>query len=583
LKQLLKLGTDYPPSYAAEILKCCAQMQAFKQAKGCLPEPLWYDNLGVLAFCDDGEELAHQISEGDERYTFEETQERLDRQRGFGPTTCAKFHGDNPTICEACPHWGKIKSPIVLGRLPAEGATSSDPTAATRPRWEYTAKGGLKPNSYRNTVIALKLLGIGFRHDIFHNKKIVEGDVTENLGPELSDAICRALRDRIIARFSFDPAKQNVQEAAERACEENRFDPVVDYLDALQWDGRPRLDQWVTYYLGAEDTPLNRAIGRKVLLAAVRRARQPGCKFDFVMVLEGEQGTGKSSAVRILAGEENFSDQPILHLKSRELQEALEGVWFCEISELAGLRRAEVETTKGLLSKTSDKARSAYAHFATDQVRRCILIGTTNDNTYLRDTTGNRRFWPVKTGRIDLEALQRDRDQLWAEAASVEKGREPLAIPETLYTAAAEQQEQRRMKDPWEELLENITGKLVNVITDAGMPAQEERISSYDLLTLHLGLTKDKITDVAMKRLATVMRRLGWQGPGKIRLPTEEWDQKTHKYIQTSTSGRGYWRPATTLVLKTVPPGSTSGGGVEPAKPLKLRRCSTRSTGSIYL
>jgi predicted P-loop ATPase len=168
----------------------------------------------------------------------------------------------------------------------------------------------LKPKSYINTVIALRQLGKGFKHDIFHNKKIVEGEVAENLGPELSDAVCRALRDLIIAQFGFDPGIENVQQAAERACEATRFDPVCDYLNSVQWDGKPRLDEWLETYLGADDTPLNRSVGRKMLLATVRRARQPGCKFDYVVVLEGTQGTGKSSALRILAGEENFSDAP---------------------------------------------------------------------------------------------------------------------------------------------------------------------------------------------------------------------------------------------------------------------------------
>jgi Virulence-associated protein E len=194
--------------------------------------------------------------------------------------------------------------------------------------------------------VALVALGITFKHDIFHNKKIVEGDIAENISGELSDAICRALRDVIIVRLGFDPGKENVQEAAERACEIHRFDPVCDYLDGLQWDGQSRLDTWVIRYLGAEDTPLNRAFGRKMLIAAVRRARKPGCKFDYVPVLEGKTRTGKSSALRILALEQNFSDQPILHLDTRAQQEQIAGVWIYELSELAGMKRTDVETLK---------------------------------------------------------------------------------------------------------------------------------------------------------------------------------------------------------------------------------------------
>jgi predicted P-loop ATPase len=289
-------------------------------------------------------------------------------------------------------------------------------------------------------------------------------------------------------------------------------------------------------YLGAEDTPLNRAIGRKMLTAAVRRVRCPGCKFDCVVVLEDKQGTGKSSALRILAGEENFSDQPILHLDTRAQQEACEGVWIFELSELAGLRRTEVETVKSFLSKTEDNVRPAYGRFRVDQPRRCIFVGTTNDSEYLRDATGNRRFWPVKTGTILLEKLRADRDQLWAEAAAAEKQGEPLTIPEHLYAAAAEQQEQRLMKDPWEEVLASVAAQVV--LVDGVHP--EERIAAYDLLAYRLELSGHQLNDGAWKRLRNVMHRLGWQGPKKMRFETETLNPR--KREKTSVLKQGYWR-----------------------------------------
>src|SRR5262249_25105856 len=152
------------------------------------------------------------------------------------------------------------------------------------------------------------------------------------------DPMCRAARDVIIARFSFDPGKDHMKEALERACEETRFDPIQDYLDGLQWDGQARLERWLMTYLGVDDTPFARAAGGLTLMAAVRRARQPGVKFDHMLVLEGLQRAGKSSALRILAGgPENFSDQGILHLKDEKAQqEQIEGVWIYEIAELVG-------------------------------------------------------------------------------------------------------------------------------------------------------------------------------------------------------------------------------------------------------
>jgi predicted P-loop ATPase len=214
--------------------------------------------------------------------------------------------------------------------------------------WEYT-QGGL----------ALKQLGIRCRHDIFHDRKIVEGDVLENLGPELSDAICRALRDVILARFRFDPGTVTMQEAAERACEENRFDPVLDYLDSRQWDGQERLDRWLVRYCGAEDTEFNRAVGRLALVAAVRRAREPGCKFDPIVVLEGVEGTNKSSAIELMAGRENFSDQTILGLDDRTQMERLKGKWLYEIADLSGMPKSDIEAVKAFASRTCDRARAA--------------------------------------------------------------------------------------------------------------------------------------------------------------------------------------------------------------------------------
>jgi predicted P-loop ATPase len=258
-----------------------------------------------------------------------------------------------------------------------------------------------------------------------------------------------------------------------------------------------------------------------MLIAAVRRARQPGCKFDYVVVLEGKQGTGKSSALRILAGVENFSDQPLLHLETRAQQEAIEGVWIFELSELAGLRRTEIETVKSFLSKTADNARPAYGRFRSDQPRRCIFVGTTNEFEYLRDSSGNRRFWPVRTGVIDLEALRRDRDQLWAEAAAAEAQGEGLTIGDDLYEAAIEQQEQRLVKDSWDDILASAKAEFVDL---EGI----ERISSERLLTFYLRLSADKINDGTTKRQRNSMHRLGWSGPKKMRF--------------ASLPKQGYWR-----------------------------------------
>lgn len=370
---------------------------------------------------------------------------------------------------------------------------------------------GKKPKpTYRNTRIALTCFGARFSFNEFNRRFIVEWQMLDRFDGVLSDAAVDKFRGAILARFGFDPKKENTSDALSSLCWENSFDPIKDYLNALKWDGRPRLNEWLTYYLGADSTALNREFGRKALIAAVRRARSPGCKFDNVLVLEGGQGTGKSSALRVLAGsDEAFTDQDMLHLDAKAQQEALAGKWIVELAELAGMRRTDAEKIKAFASRTHDRARGAYARFTDDQPRRCVMVGTTNADEYLSDPTGNRRFWPVKTNAIDLDALITDRDQIWAEAAMLEKGGETLLLSQELWSSAAKIAAQRLERDPWEDLLRKTAG------TKEG---DERRISSADLMgdDLCLKIPRDRQTTPAAQRLARVMKKLGWDGPKRI-------------------------------------------------------------------
>src|SRR5208282_5654587 len=248
--------------------------------------------------------------------------------------------------------------------------------------WDLTDKGFKRP-TYKNAEIALGILELPYRYDTFHLVKWI--------GKEpLNDVTARQIRETIIARFRFDPGKLHIAEALERECERNPYDPVSDYLKALKWDGVNRLDDWLCRYLGANATLLNRAFVRKTLLAAVRRVGQPGCKFDQMLVLEGPQGVGKSTAWRVLAGDENFSDARVMWDDPKQQREIAGGVWIHEVAELVGLRKADVEAIKSFLSRQNDRTRAAYDHFASDQPRRCVFVGTINatGNGYLTDPTG---------------------------------------------------------------------------------------------------------------------------------------------------------------------------------------------------
>jgi hypothetical protein len=205
------------------------------------------------------------------------------------------------------------------------------------------------------TIVVLQSLGIHFSYDLFRKRyRVGDYALKEQFGESIDNVIL-VLRTHITEKLGFDP-RGLIEPAVFRLCLENAFNPVLDYLDGLKWDRKPRLDAWLTTYLGATEGVLNRVFGRKVLIAAVRRARKPGTKFDPMLVLEGEQDTGKSSAVKILAGD-FFRDEEIISKSNKEAQELTCGVWLYEMSELVGLSKRDVEHVKNFLSRTHDSAR----------------------------------------------------------------------------------------------------------------------------------------------------------------------------------------------------------------------------------
>jgi hypothetical protein len=321
---------------------------------------------------------------------------------------------------------------------------------------------GLNVPQYEKTLAAMRAFPFIFSHDRLRDRYYISNNsnvIQRNIDDDSFDNVVRKLRTAITQELNFDPRKEASQEAAIRLCLENQFHPVLDYLDSLKWDRKPRVDMWLTTYFGAENTELHRAFGRKVLIAAVRRMRKPGEKFDQMLVLESEkQGAGKSTALLIMAGDEFFSDSPILGEPQQKVQEALQGKWIYEIAELENLSKSDSGSIKAFLSRTTDRGRPAYGHGREDIGRTCIFVGTCNRDDYLKDATGNRRFWPVKCAdKVDLDALVRDRDQLWAEACEIEATGESLELDRALWGEATKAQEARFDIHPWEDELRTIT------------------------------------------------------------------------------------------------------------------------------
>jgi predicted P-loop ATPase len=273
-------------------------------------------------------------------------------------------------------------------------------------------------------------------------------------------------------------------------------------------------------YLGCEGTKLERAIGRISLIAAVRRARRPGCKFDNIIVLEGVENLGKSLVINTLAGDENFSDQSILGARDKEVQEILTGVWMHECADLTGMKRADVEHVKAFASRRVDRARPAYGRVTEARPRRSTEWATTNDEVYLQSQTGNRRFWPLRILKaILINELKRDRTQLLGEAAAREAAGESIILDEALWPDAAEAQEARRVRDPWEDVLADIPEAIE--VSIGGSPVElnlvyrdydgTEKVASKDLLEHVLKIPPGHQNRAHSMRLADAMRALKWQ------------------------------------------------------------------------
>ena len=236
-----------------------------------------------------------------------------------------------------------------------------------------------------------------------------------------------------------------IQDGLSNVVHNNKFHPVKDYLNGLVWDGVPRINSLLPDYLGAEDNEYVQAVMRKVMVAAVSRIYEAGCKFDYMLTLVGAQGVGKSTFVRKL-GKKWYSDS-FGNIQGKEAFEAIQGVWVVEMGELAALRKAEFEPIKHFISKGTDRYRVAYGRRVEEFPRQCIFVGTTNVYNFLKDPTGNRRFWVVDVGvnkpKKSIWEIPEDMvDQLWAEAVQLYRDGETLFMDARVEEMARKQQEE---------------------------------------------------------------------------------------------------------------------------------------------
>lgn len=332
-------------------------------------------------------------------------------------------------------------------------------------------EAGVITHTRENIETALRKLHLALRFDTFRGQHTVEG--LAEYGPALDDAAVRRLWFLLDEEFSFKPDRHYFEEAIYDISNlpENRVHPVRSELDWCQacWDGEPRLDTWLVDYAGAEDSPYTRAVSALVLIAAVRRVRKPGVKFDEMLVLEsGEQGLGKSSLIAALAiKEEWFTDSVNLAADDKQMIERTAGHWIIEVPELQGMRKGEVERIRSQLSRGTDRARMAYARLPTETPRQFVIIGSTNGDSskpYLADVAGNRRFWPVEVDRCDVAGFIAAREQIWGEAAAREAAGESIRLPERLWKAAGLEQAARAIGNPFTDVLGPLLDGLEGVL-----------------------------------------------------------------------------------------------------------------------
>ena len=302
--------------------------------------------------------------------------------------------------------------------------------------------------------------------------------------------------------------KDITQDAVETIANRNEYHPVRDWLASLKWDGKQRAATWIIRHGGARDDAYVRAVSSKWLIGAVARVFKPGCRMDTMLILEGAQGSRKSTTVEVLgrpwaAGLTNQA------LHGEAAVEQLSGKWLIEMSELDGLRRSEVSAAKDFISRTGDYYREKYGRVATDHPRQSVLIGTCNQNQYLQDSSGGRRFWPVAiTHTIDTDALANERDQLFAEAVALYYSGIPWHLDASEEVLARDEQAQRIPDDAWSA---TILRWLLTKLEDAPLLKSEVSVSTAEIMEEALEIPPAHQSKADQMRISDVMRREGWE------------------------------------------------------------------------
>ena len=366
-----------------------------------------------------------------------------------------------------------------------------------------TATGSIKPNPYNLSLVLSNDKHwhgvLGFSEFSYSILKLQPPPYLGGAVGEWSDTDTTRLRAWCEKHYGFTPNNADASEVVNAVAQDNSFHEVRDYLQGLKWDHQYRLNSWMSQYLGAEMTKYTQLIGSMWMIAAVARVMRYPVKADCVLILEGSQGVGKSTTAAILGGSW-FSDTHF-HLGDKDGYQQMRGVWICELAELDSFNKAESTRAKSFFSSTSDRYRPPYGRHVVEYPRQCVFIGTTNQDQYLKDVTGNRRYWPVRVEKVDMEGLTEMRDQLWAEALHRFNAGElwfPQGDDLGLFEA---EQDFRFDEDVWTEkiypyLMEVVAGRSVLM---------------SDIFEDALKMDPAHMKPPEQKRVGQIMARLGWR------------------------------------------------------------------------
>jgi predicted P-loop ATPase len=301
-------------------------------------------------------------------------------------------------------------------------------------------------------------------------------------------------------------AREVVHQAVDMQAHRRSFHPIRQYLNGLEWDDVSRLSSLFPIYFGSEDTDYARAIGTMFLVSMVARILNPGCKADHLPVIEGPQGILKSTACSILGGE-HFSDNLPDITAGKDACQHLRGKWLIEVSEMHAMNRAEAAHLKAFITRQVERYRPSYGRREVIEPRQCVFVGTTNRDSYLRDESGGRRFWPIKAGNINIDRLTEDRDQIFAEAvARYHEGAQWWPDKDFERTHIMPEQAARYEADAWEEnIAEHVNGASKVTI---GQVARE----ALHIETPRIGTAEQRRIAAALERLNWKRQPKDWQG-----------------------------------------------------------------------